>query len=266
MPSWNAAIVVHEPDLAWLAEVLASASASASFAHGIVIDNSERPAAATPTLIERYPRFRYRANPAGNEGFARAHNRAFAELPTAEFHAVLNPDVAFSPATIQALQDACAADADIVLAAPSLWHPDGRRQYLCKRYPSLRALFGRRFAGPLYRPLGFDRDDAFFTMQDCDYEQPMELEFVSGAFMWFRHTAFARLGGFDERYFMYLEDCDITLRARRLGKVIYVPQAKVVHHWARGNHHSLKLTLVAIRSAILLFNSHGWRWRDPRLS
>ncbi len=262
---WNAAVVVHEPELTRLGEVLESASASPDLGHGIVIDNSERPIAATQRLVERYPRFRYRVNPQGNEGFARAHNRAFAELPPADFHAVLNPDIAFAPEAVQALIDACTADPSIVLAAPSLWHPDGRRQYLCKRYPSVRALFGRRFAGPLYHLLRLDRDDAFFTMQELDYNLPMEPEFVSGAFMWFRHEAFARLGGFDERYFMYLEDCDITLRARQLGKVSYVPQARVIHHWARGNHHSVKLTLVAIRSAIRLFNTHGWRWRDPRL-
>ncbi|MCS6995635.1 MAG: glycosyltransferase [Casimicrobiaceae bacterium] len=264
-PRWNAAVVVHRPELAKLEAVLASAETSPSFAEGLVVDNSERPDPAAAALVARHRRWTYRVNPRGNAGFGQAHNWAFQQLPAAEFHAVLNPDVAFGPEAIEALSQAMQADPELVLAAPALFHPDGTRQYLTKRYPSLRALFGRRFAGPLYRLLGFDRDDAFFTMRDQDYNQPMEPEFVSGAFMFFRHAAFARLGGFDERFFLYLEDCDLTLRARAIGRVAYVPEARVIHHWARGNHRSLKLTLEAIRSAIYLFNKHGWRWRDPRL-
>lgn len=267
--SWTAAVVVHRPDLAKLDAVLASAEASPRLLHGIVVDNSEKPAPATADVVTRHPRFDYRVNPHGNAGFGQAHNWAFAELAErsagAEFHAVLNPDIAFERDAIERLIAAMQADPALVLAAPTLWNPDGTRQHLFKRYPSVRALFGRRFAGPLYRVLGFDRDDAFFTMRDRDEREPLDLEFVSGAFMFFRKDAFAALGGFDEGFFMYLEDCDITLRARTLGHVRSVPEAHVVHHWARGNHRSLRLTFVAIRSAIRLFNKHGWRWRDPRL-
>lgn len=266
---WTAAIVVHRPDLAKLDAVLASAEAAPRLLRGIVVDNSEAPAEATAALVAQHPRFDYRVNPRGNAGFGQAHNWAFAQLGErsagADFHAVLNPDIAFEPDAIERLIAAMQADPGLVLAAPTLWNPDGTRQHLFKRTPSVRALFGRRFAGPLYRVLGFDRDDDFFTMRDCDPSQPLELEFVSGAFMFFRWRAFASVGGFDERFFMYLEDCDITLRARALGHVRSVPEAHVVHHWARGNHRSLRLTLVAIRSAIQLFNKHGWRWRDPRL-
>lgn len=266
---WTAAIVVYRPDLVKLEAVLASAEASPQLLRGIVVDNSETPAEATAALVARHPRFDYRVNPRGNAGFGQAHNWAFAQLAKrsagADFHAVLNPDIAFERDAIEQLIAAMQADPALVLAAPTLWNPDGTRQHLFKRYPSVRALFGRRFAGPLYRVLGFDRDDAFFTMRDRDEREPLDLEFVSGAFMFFRRDAFAALGGFDEGFFMYLEDCDITLRARTLGPARSVPEAHVVHHWARGNHRSFWLTFVAIRSAIRLFNKHGWRWRDPRL-
>ncbi|MFN3628919.1 MAG: glycosyltransferase [Casimicrobiaceae bacterium] len=267
---WTAAVVVHRPNPAKLDAVLASAESSPRLSRGLVVDNSETPDPVTARLVARYPRFDYRVNPRGNAGFGQAHNWAFAQLvevlPKADYHAVLNPDIAFGAEAIEHLIAAMQADPRLVLAAPTLWNPDGTRQHLFKRYPSVRALFGRRFAGPLYRVLGFDRDDAFFTMQDCDPTQPLELEFASGAFLFFRRDAFAALGGFDEGFFMYLEDCDITLRARALGHVRSVPEAHVVHHWARGNHHSFRLTWVAIGSAIRLFNKHGWRWRDPRLN
>jgi len=264
--AWTASVVVYRPDLTQLADVLASAAACPTFAAGLVVDNSQRPAPDTAALVRRHRGWSWLANPAGNAGFGHGHNLAFRQLALATpFHAVLNPDVAFSPEAVDILLAAMANDPALVLTAPSLWHPDGRRQHLCKRYPSVRALFGRRFAGPLYRPLGFDGDDAFFTMRDQDYDRPMEPEFISGAFMLFRRDAFARLGGFDEAFFLYLEDCDITLRARTLGRVLYLPQARVVHHWARGNHRSPRLTWVAIRSACRLFRKHGWHWRDPRL-
>lgn len=248
--------------------MLASCAGAPGFARGLVVDNSDDDAqeALLRELVAQFPSFAYRRNPDGNAGFGHAHNLAFRELPPAPLHAVVNPDVRFEPAAVAALLAAMDADPGIVLAGPALFNPDGSRQYLCKRFPTIRALFMRRFIPrALARRTRLQDDGDFYEMRDADYHAEIEPEFMSGAFMLFRRETYAALGGFDERFFMYLEDCDITMRARALGRVVYVPAAHVTHEWARGSHRSLRLTWVTIVSAFKLFNKYGWRWRDPRL-
>jgi GT2 family glycosyltransferase len=261
---WNASIVVYQPKLDALRSVLASAEACTDLIQGVVVDNGA--SAEAKALVAQFSKFRYELNPDGNAGFGNAHNFAFNALPKAPFHAVLNPDVRFEPEAIRRLIEAMSADPSVQLAGPALFSADGTRQYLCKRYPSIRALIARRFLPRNASEwLGIDVDADHFEMRDADYSQMIEPEFMSGALMMFRHDAYARMRGFDERFFLYFEDCDITLRARAFGRAIYVPGARVTHDWARGSHRSLKLTWITIVSLVKLFNKHGWRWRDPSL-
>ncbi|TAG82146.1 MAG: glycosyltransferase family 2 protein [Betaproteobacteria bacterium] len=261
---WTAAIVIYDPKLDALEAALASCEHCANFRQGVVVDNGNSDDAKA--LVARFSKFRYELNPKGNAGFGHAQNFAFSLLPQAEFHAAINPDVRFEPEAIEQLIRTLQKNRDVVLVAPALFYPDGERQLLCKRYPTLRALIARRFLPrSLSDWLNFAIDADYFEMRDCDYSKPMEPEFMSGALMFFRRSAFLQLAGFDERFFLYFEDCDITLRAREIGRAVYVPEARVIHDWARGSHRSKYLTWVTIVSLVKLFNKHGWRWRDPRI-
>jgi GT2 family glycosyltransferase len=262
---WNASITIFEPRLDALRSTLASAEACSDLSHGVVVDNGT--SSEAKALVTQFSKFRYELNPDGNAGFGNAHNFAFRSLPAAPFHAVLNPDIRFEPDAIRRLIETMSADRTIGLAGPALLNPDGSQQLLCKRYPSIRALLARRFLPTtLSQWIGFDVDADYFEMRDSDYAREIEPEFMSGALMMFRRDTFERLRGFDERFFLYFEDCDITLRARRLGRAVYVPSARVTHDWARGSHRSVKLTWVTVVSLVKLFNKHGWRWRDPALA
>ncbi len=261
---WTAAIVIYDPRLPALEAALASCEHSGDFVQGIVVDNGNSDQAKA--LVARFPKFRYELNPNGNAGFGNGQNLAFSLLPEAEFHAAINPDIRFEPDAIQHLIRTLQKDRETVLVAPALFHPNGERQLLCKRYPTIRALIARRFLSrSLADWFNLNVDADYFEMRDEDYEKFLEPEFMSGALMFFRRDAFVRLRGFDERFFLYFEDCDITLRARDIGRALYVPQARVTHDWARGSHRSWKLTWVTIVSLVKLFNKHGWRWRDPRI-
>ncbi len=261
---WTAAIVIYDPRLDALEAALASCERASDFREGIVVDNGNSDGAKS--LVARFPKFRYELNPDGNAGFGNGHNLAFSILPQAEFHAVLNPDVRFGADAIQYLIQALQKDREAVLVAPALFHANGERQLLCKRYPTIRALIARRFLSrSLADWFNLNLDADYFEMRDCDYSKPMEPEFISGALMFFRRETFAQLKGFDESFFLYFEDCDITLRAKEIGRARYVPEAHVTHDWARGSHRSKYLTWVTIVSLVKLFNKHGWRWRDPRI-
>ncbi|GEJ55438.1 glycosyl transferase family 2 [Anaeromyxobacter diazotrophicus] len=194
-----------------------------------------------------------------NPGFGASHNRAVKALPRREFHLVVNPDIYFTTEALPALLAFLRQDERIGMVTPRILHPDGEPQYLCKRYPSFLVLFGRRFLpGPLQFLLRRRLDH--YEMRDSGYEEVMEVPYASGCFMLFRRAAFDRVEGFDPRFFLYFEDADISLRVGNSGyRVLYYPGAQVFHHWARGSHNSLRLTLTTIRSAFRLFSKHGWK-------
>ena len=76
--------------------------------------------------------------------------------------------------------------------------------------------------------------------------------------MLIRSDAFCRSGGFDERYFLYLEDADLTRTLSRYGRCVHLPVASVIHAWGRGNYGNLRLMAVNLSSAWLYFRKWGW--------
>jgi GT2 family glycosyltransferase len=69
---------------------------------------------------------------------------------------------------------------------------------------------------------------------------------------------YKNLNGFDERYFMYLEDVDLCRRALQLTKIYYCPETTIVHVFNKGSYKSKLLLWYHIRSAITYFNKWGW--------
>jgi GT2 family glycosyltransferase len=84
---------------------------------------------------------------------------------------------------------------------------------------------------------------------------------VSGCFLLLRAPVLAELQGFDPKYFLYFEDFDFSLRAAALTRVAYVPTVRVVHYGGHAARKGLRHILLFARSAIIFFNSHGWKWR-----
>ena len=70
---------------------------------------------------------------------------------------------------------------------------------------------------------------------------------------------FKSLGGFDQRFFMYLEDADLTLRAKKFGRVVINPQISVTHIWERESAKSVKYLFIHILSSLKFL----WKWRKP---
>jgi GT2 family glycosyltransferase len=99
-----------------------------------------------------------------------------------------------------------------------------------------------------------------YTMRDVGYETSYDVPYMSGCFMLFRREILERIGGFDERFFLYLEDADITLRAAELSRAIYLPNVVITHSWNRGGHKTWRLTWVTIVSAYRFFSKWGWKW------
>ena len=200
----------------------------------------------------------YYHNEDGNVGFGKAHNLAISKCGISDYHLVLNPDIYFDKNVIPQLIDYLESNQEVGLVQPKIFFPSGETQYLCKRYPTLLALFGRRF---LPKQLHFllKKHLDWYEMRDMGYDKIAEVSYLSGCFMVFRKKYLDEIGRFDENIFLHFEDADITWRMAKKYKTVFYPDVHIFHHWARGSHNSLKQTIITIQSAIYFFNKHGWK-------
>lgn len=173
------------------------------------------------------------------------------------FIAVLNTDLSWAPGTFEIMCEWMLVHPEVSLAVPRIVDESGEIQLLCKRNPTLLALLSRRFIPKSLKPHWLLRYDRWYCMADQDYAHVIEATYLSGCCMVFRSPAYLKVGGFDERYFLYLEDADLTRRLAMHGKCIHLPRAEVVHAWGRGNYASLRLMLVNIMSAWIYFSTWG---------
>lgn len=189
-----------------------------------------------------------------NLGFGAAANRGVA-LTDAEFVVVANPDLVVEPGAVAALVSALAADPAVGVVGPYISTPDGQRYPSVRRFPDLATAVG-------HGALGLVRPDNDFTRRyhlDDDDLPGGALGvpgWVSGTFMAFRRSAFESVGGFDEAYFMYVEDVDLCWRLTRQGwKVAYEPRARVTHVVGGSTRH---------RPYRMIIEHHRSLWRFAR--
>ncbi|MFO1241665.1 MAG: glycosyltransferase family 2 protein [Rickettsiales bacterium] len=196
-----------------------------------------------------------------NGGFGYGHNIGMLKAPECEFYLILNPDVRIHPGCLEALIAYLQANPDVAVVGPKVLYEDGVLQPLNKRAPTVYDLLIRRFLPSFLaeKPF-FKRRMEHYMMLDTGYEAPCEVEFLSGCFLLFRKSVLDRIGGFDERFFMYLEDADITKRARELGRTMYCPDGVITHRWARGSHKKLSLMWVMLHSMVTYFSKWGVKW------
>lgn len=215
-----------------------------------VVDNMS--ADSTPEHIRRtYPAVEV-IEPHTNNGFGSGHNVVLPRLES-KYHCVINPDISISDDVIAKMAAYMDAHPEIGLLSPKICFPDGRMQILGKRNPKIKYLVASRMRGE-GEPGGLLRE---YAMLDTDLSVPVEIENATGCFMMFRTELFKKIGGFDERYFMYFEDCDITREVRRHAKAVFYPEAVVYHVWGRESKKNFKLMLVQISSMLKYFT----KWR-----
>jgi GT2 family glycosyltransferase len=165
---------------------------------------------------------------ARNTGFAFACNRG-AERASGNYLMFLNPDVILDTAAVDTLVDFLSAKPTVGVVAPRLRNSDGTFQPSCRRFPTpFNILFSRgSFFGK-----GLSR--LAYTLSDT--ETPTEVPAAAGAVMLIRRQVFMDIGGFDERYFLYMEDTDLCLQLFQRGlQNWYLPKAGGMHGWGRGS-------------------------------
>lgn len=194
-----------------------------------------------------------------NPGYGRAVNRLVVRLGHLPLYiGVLNTDLSWQPGTFEQLLGWLQKHPDVSLAVPQILDEAGTAQKLCKHHPTVLGLFSRRFLPDWLKPSWLKHYDRWYVMADQDYQDVFEASYLSGCCMLIRSDAFRRAGGFDERYFLYLEDADLTRTLARSGRCVHLPVAGVVHGWGRGNYRNLGLMAVNLASAWHYFRKWGW--------
>ena len=194
----------------------------------------------------------------GNEGFGRANNRILQHVDST-YHVLLNPDVTLRPGALDTLVAFLRRSPDVAVVCPRVNFEDGQLQSLNRRYPTIVDLFLSRFMSGLTQQWSVRRMQRY-RMEDVGYEHSCDVPFVSGAFMCCRTAVLRQVGAFDDRYFLYFEDVDLSRKIQQAGwRTMYCPDAVVTHQWQRATHSSHLHMFHFCVSAMKYFNKWGWQ-------
>lgn len=191
-----------------------------------------------------------------NKGYGSGHNLAFQESFSSgvKCHLVLNSDISFDKTVLSVLLRKMEEDSDIGMIMPKVLNLDGSVQFLPKLLPSpLNLLI--RVVNPLRKLLNSKNKE--YTLENF-HEQELNVPILSGCFSLFRVEALKNVGLYDEKFFMYFEDFDISRRIHSKYKTIYYPAVSIIHAQERGAAKNFKLFKVFVKSAIIYFNKYGW--------
>ena len=224
---------------------------------GIVVDNASSDG-SDDIVAEFAPSAKLLRNDR-NLGFAKAVNQGIAQT-TAPLVLIMNPDCRLAPGAMTSLEAELAAYPECAIVGPRTLNPDGSIQGSARGDPDmLTGLFGRStFLRRMFPDLSIAKRNVVTADALPAGVTSLVVDWVSGACMLARRGAMQKVGGFDERYFLYWEDADLCKRLRAVGyHVRYVPGATAIH---RVGHSSQKVRASAIRafhaSAYLYYATH----------
>jgi N-acetylglucosaminyl-diphospho-decaprenol L-rhamnosyltransferase len=202
-------------------------------------------------------------SPGRNLGYAGAANRGIAATRSPVV-AVCNPDLRILAGTGAAMLGRLDGEADLGAVGPMVLEPDGTRYPSARRVPTVRDAVGHGLLGAVRPGNRFTRR---YRELDEDAARARDVDWVSGAAIWLRRRALDAVGGWDDGYFMYVEDVDLCWRLRGAGwRVAYEPAGRVVHvQGASTARHPYRM-IVAHHRSLLRFAAKRWRgWRSVLL-
>jgi GT2 family glycosyltransferase len=253
MKDLSASIVVYKNSADILAKTIHSFLRDTEDSKLYLIDNS-------PTDQLKYlaydPRIIYKFNNK-NIGFGAGHNIVLREIINkSKYHIILNPDVYFDEDVIGKLHLFMEQYPLIGQVMPKVLSPDGRLQPLCKLLPTPKTLIQRRFLN--FHRSSLEKENYHYELRVSGYDKIMDVPFLSGCFMFLRTDALKTVGLFDERFFLYTEDTDLSRRIHKHYRTVYFPMATIYHYHQRGSYRNAWLMWCNIKSAVKYFNKWGW--------
>jgi GT2 family glycosyltransferase len=251
--SVNASIVLYKTEEREIIEIVNYLRACPLIDKIFLIDNSPQPLLNGDKIFDDTVEYIIRQD---NPGYGTGHNiglRKSIELGMA-YHLVLNSDLVFDPNVIVELFSFMETHPRVAHVMPRILDEHGNLQYLCKLVPTPADLLFRRILPWKIRKRALHK----FEMRWSGYDKPMFVPYLSGCFMFLRTDALCKVGLFDERFFMYPEDIDLTRRLAAKFLTAYYPRVHVIHRHGAASHKSLRMFILHALNIAKYFNKWGW--------
>lgn len=247
-------IVTHRTDPGQLLEAIQCVLRSPRVDKLWVVDNS--PDESLRHFAERIGDSRAVYVHVPNRGFGAGHNVAVRQSLAAGFryHLVMNADVRWTGDVASRMARYMDANPRVGLSMPKVFYPDGTLQYSCRRLPAPLDLFAKRFLPPRLTKKRMRR----YLLADASHKVAFNCPYLLGSFLFFRCEALRDAGLFDERFFMYPEDIDITRRIHRSWLTMFWPGAEIIHDHAAASRRSMKMLRIHMMNMARYFCKWGW--------
>lgn len=226
-----------------------------------IIDNSPL-SSIEKELADFHPHLQYIHLPS-NPGFGAAHNIGIRKAMTmgSKYHFVVNPDVLLLDNTINLMVDFMENNPDVGMAMPQILNPDGTIQFLPKLLPNPLSFLQRI----LYRKFHvFLSSVEKYELRNVSPQLVYDTPVLSGCFTLLRVSTLDEVGLYDDRFFMYLEDWDLSRRMNMKYRTVYFSKTSVIHGYAAGSSKNFNLFKVHIRSIRAYFGKWGWFFDKDR--
>lgn len=248
----NVSIVLYHPDWSQVADLTRVILNSSSVNMVYWIDNSPKSQAHLPL---ESPQITYQ-HTGKNLGYGAAHNIAIREsiYEDIPFHLVINSDIVLPEGGLDEMLRFLSHNPEIGAMMPKVIYPNGEIQYLCKLLPSPIDVFGRRFLPKRW----IKKRNYRYEMRASGYDQMMNIPYLSGCCMLLRTKAVQQARLFDERFFMYPEDMDLTRRIHRSYLTVFFPYVTIIHNHEQASYKSLKMLWIHVINMCKYFNKWGW--------
>jgi N-acetylglucosaminyl-diphospho-decaprenol L-rhamnosyltransferase len=223
----------------------------------LVIDNASHDGSAQVAKSAQ-PDIRVTMNPT-NRGLSAAWNQGAADTDS-PWILFLNPDAEIWAGTLNGYVKAGEERPDVAVLGPVVRNADGTIYESGRVFPSIGQAVGHAFLGP-FRPS--NRFTRAYRQAGWDRLSEREVDWVSGSCMLVRRSAFEDVGRFDEGFWLYAEELDLTTRLREAGwKVLYTPELEIVHEGAVSTGRSRRTHVMHSASIYRYYRKHraaGWR-------
>jgi hypothetical protein len=194
--------------------------------------------------------------PNKNLGFGGGNNFVIDRL-VSDLHLVINPDTNLDSDSFCMLEKYFCDNEDVVMISPKITNGIGV-EHSIKTYPDTFTLFLRYLGWPFLNNI-FAARLGRYQCRHLSAEVNRDVILAGGCFLALRTNIFKKIQGFDNYFFMYFEDYDLSIRVRQFGKIAYVPSVKIKHMGGFVGKKTFKHHVFFAISAIKFFSRHGWK-------
>ena len=254
--SLNVSIVLYHTSTSEISKIVAALLASEVINNIFLVDNSET---ITPLYASWDVAYIFTGK---NLGFGAAHNIAIRKSieQNVKYHLVLNSDVSIDESIFETLVAKMDSNPNVGQLMPKILNSDGSDQLLPKLLPTPIDLLIRLVGSKTLLALPRARN---YVLADFQHKE-LNVPILSGCFSLFRVEVLKNVGAYDESFFMYFEDFDLSRRVHKEYFTLYFPEVSITHNYERGARKSIRLFMVFVQSAIVYFSKYGWIFDKER--